>query len=987
MSKETIAKRLQEAGLDNERFIQCRPGEKASIDHTTLPPEQVHGNYGIYATAGDRLVIIDRDDYGDLEDKSGLNALADLPPTLEQSSPHRGGTHELYAVKETDDGRLVAEVLEDESGTMNLNPTYGEIRVANQYVVGAGSQLDGCDKGWCDECSTEDGGRYIVRDRPIAEISAEQLVDVLRRDPTYDDDEDETEENDYTPPNIDTDNAPRMEADNAEIIAYALNESGHDKLQRVWRGDYSDYGGDRSEAESGLAAMLSFWLQGDRKAVERAMAGRDLPESIDPPRLKKWPERQDDSYRESVLGGVDVATEYYDPSTLEDKVRAKEITETAPRTASWDDIRDAYSIDEIDDKKARHYAATKLKDERDFATPRDTQNLHVYDPDTGVFEREGETIVDAILARELGVHYSQHEKTEILGKLRALTYVNRDELNAGARDEWLLCVENGVLDLETRELHDHSPAYLFTKRAPVAYDPDAECEHFDQFVSDIVRRVEDKHVLYEMVGLSLWPTYNPSKFLILFGEGANGKSTFFEVVEGLLGSENISGWELKDLADNRFAGSSLVGKFANIAPDMSAVKIQDMGAIKTLTGGDTTMVEQKGQPAFEFTNSATMLFGANRPPVLGETTTAIKRRIVPIHLPYRFTEEEDDGNPDARDRDELLEELTTDTELSGLLNAALDGLDRLREHGDVSLPETLDERLEYYEQFSDPIKEFALSCLTSPATGNIRKSVVYDAYKQFCEANDYTIKSNEVFFRMLRQTTVHYSESRVRWSGDRERVLRSAAFTDAGLQYVHDEVEISTEGSATSAATLSSLSDGDSGVTVEARVEDVDTDTPDQIAQRVTLVDTSRSMEAVVWDDAGQPELEADECYRLKNVYVKEYEDKLSLNINDRSGVVSIGAGVGNAPTADPGANAEIDDVGDTSAAATDDGKSPAVPTIIQLVTMKQGDTGRGAPHEAVLWKAVSDKGLTPDKAEHALQTALDQGSIYEEAENHYRAA
>jgi hypothetical protein len=107
MSRETVVARLEEAGLDTERFINVNKGQKGTFDHTQYPPSDVSGNYGIYTNAEDALAIFDVDDYDDLEDKSGLAALADLEPTFEQQSPH-GGVHRLYRV-ETDDGRPIAE--------------------------------------------------------------------------------------------------------------------------------------------------------------------------------------------------------------------------------------------------------------------------------------------------------------------------------------------------------------------------------------------------------------------------------------------------------------------------------------------------------------------------------------------------------------------------------------------------------------------------------------------------------------------------------------------------------------------------------------------------------------------------------------------------------------------------------------------------------------------------------------------------------------
>jgi len=302
MSNDTpiqqITRRLEEAGLSAERFIQCKQGSKKSVDHTQKAAEDIDGQYGIYANATDGLAILDIDDYGEFDDTGGMAALAELPPTLEQKSAH-DGTHRFYAVEPTPGGRLIAAVFEDAFGVKNPKPSWGEVRVANQYVVGAGSQLDGCDKDGCEECEKPDGGHYsLASDRQIAAVTADQLVEVLKADANYADVDDEEEEGQE---------APTIDADDDEILEHAL--ACDEKLNRLWDGDYSDYRGDdgvdRSRAESALAMKLAFWFQGDKSTVERMM---------DRARTKKWAERTDDSYRDSILTAVDAQTEYYDPS-------------------------------------------------------------------------------------------------------------------------------------------------------------------------------------------------------------------------------------------------------------------------------------------------------------------------------------------------------------------------------------------------------------------------------------------------------------------------------------------------------------------------------------------------------------------------------------------------------------------------------------------------------------------------------------------------
>jgi len=305
--RDVIQSRFEEAGLSENRYVSVEDGSKECLDHDTRYSSPSDGNYGIYAIAKDNLLILDVDDYGDIEDKSGLTALTKLDPTLEQTSPH-GGTHRIYEVPPTDDGRLIAALLKDKFGTKqgNLTASWGEARVANQYIVAAGSELTSCDKDWHD-CSEDGEGKYTIgADREIATIEPETVLKVLSEDPEL---SEETEQDD----DESTDAPDESPEDPEDILEYALNESDDEKLKRLWNGDYSDYGGDRSEAESALAYKLAFWLQGDKQAVRRAMDRADL---------QKWSDRDDDSYRNSVLEAVDECNEYFEPVDAESREKA-----------------------------------------------------------------------------------------------------------------------------------------------------------------------------------------------------------------------------------------------------------------------------------------------------------------------------------------------------------------------------------------------------------------------------------------------------------------------------------------------------------------------------------------------------------------------------------------------------------------------------------------------------------------------------------------
>ena len=199
-------------------------------------------------------------------------------PTLEVLSGSGQGPHETY--------RNAGDV-----ANARVGDNLGEIRAENWYVVAPGSVHP-------------TGGVYHVRKhRDIATLSDEDLDDSMRpASSRRDRDESESPVQDLDGegdrPNDDT-------IDERLERAFANSHDG-DRIQAVWNGRYRAAGfDDRSAAEFWLANRLDSWVARGDHTVVRQLLNRA--------NLQKWPERPDDSYRDSVLSEVGHQDWYYDP--------------------------------------------------------------------------------------------------------------------------------------------------------------------------------------------------------------------------------------------------------------------------------------------------------------------------------------------------------------------------------------------------------------------------------------------------------------------------------------------------------------------------------------------------------------------------------------------------------------------------------------------------------------------------------------------------
>lgn len=235
------------------------------------------------------------------------------------------------------------------------------------------------------------------------------------------------------------------------------------------------------------------------------------------------------------------------------------------------------------------------------------------------------------------------------------------------------------------------------------------------------------------------------KALLLMGDGANGKTTLLRLFLAFLGKKNCAKQPLQILMINRFAVGHLYGKLANIYDDLPDIALKNIGFFKMLTGEGTVSAEFKFKDRFDFENYAKMIFTCNIIPPCPEDTTAFFRRWLIINFPNEFLPESPKTDPD------LLGKLTTPEELSGLLNWALDGLNRLIKNKKFSTGGTVEEIRARYLASAEPVKSFAENCLEPEENNVVPKDDVYNAFLDYCKLMGIKSVAKGVFSQRLPQ--------------------------------------------------------------------------------------------------------------------------------------------------------------------------------------------------------------------------------------------
>lgn len=237
--------------------------------------------------------------------------------------------------------------------------------------------------------------------------------------------------------------------------------------------------------------------------------------------------------------------------------------------------------------------------------------------------------------------------------------------------------------------------------SPTRYNPDAYCERADQFLDFLTCNDKDLRMLVEeMLGHVLMTHDFPHRAFFLTGEaGGNGKSTFIEMVRGMIGSSLVASVPLTKFDSDDTSLATLAGKLVNLADDVDASYLENSGNFKSLVSGDTILVRPIYTGAFELKNTASFIFTCNETPRFKDRTGGLARRMVVIPCENKLAE---------KDFDLSLKDFLRHNEntRSYVLNLAIQGAARLKKNRDFSYSERAERATKEYLLGNDLIAQF-----------------------------------------------------------------------------------------------------------------------------------------------------------------------------------------------------------------------------------------------------------------------------------------
>lgn len=309
-------------------------------------------------------------------------------------------------------------------------------------------------------------------------------------------------------------------------------------------------------------------------------------------------------------------------------------------------------------------------------------------------------------------------------------------------------VEDNVVDYDC----GFTPFYL-----DVTYNHEAYDQHVDKFLNFLTcNRKDERIVLEEILGHILLVDRFPHKIFFLTGSGANGKSTFVEMITKWTG-ELSSHVDIANFDDGTSL-ASLVGKVVNVADDVDAIYLEKSKNLKTMASGNTVGTRAIYSQPITLRNTATLIFTANEPPVFKDKSDGIGRRLVIIPFENKVKER-------IYNLDELL---STDNAKSYLLNLGLAGIKRIYDNKlEISTSDTISEATKQYYLDNDSVLAYLNDY---PAIDNNPIGTVYEAYEEYCEESNLKAISRTKFSRRL--SSLGYTIISTTLLGKKVRVLR-----------------------------------------------------------------------------------------------------------------------------------------------------------------------------------------------------------------------
>lgn len=323
-------------------------------------------------------------------------------------------------------------------------------------------------------------------------------------------------------------------------------------------------------------------------------------------------------------------------------------------------------------------------------------------------------------AEQLGVGDVTAQHYEFIDKLyrQFLAAAHFEEIETDT-EKVLINLRNGTFEISAsaQQLRVFDPADFLKHQLQFQYDEAAKAPKFQAYLARVLPEPELQNIVAEYFGYIFTRNLKLEKALLLYGGGANGKSVLFDVMNALLGKENTANYSLADLMQEHNR-AQIANKLLNYGSEINAAVTKDV--FKNLVSCEPIMARLKYGNSFLMENYAKLCFNCNELPRDIEQTDAYFRRL--LIVPFRVTIPEEE-------QDKELARKIIASELSGVFNWVLAGLQRLLKRKRFTDSEIVRDTIKAYREEADSVACFLNESELKP-DGLLKE--VYAGYRAYC---------------------------------------------------------------------------------------------------------------------------------------------------------------------------------------------------------------------------------------------------------------
>ena len=334
-----------------------------------------------------------------------------------------------------------------------------------------------------------------------------------------------------------------------------------------------------------------------------------------------------------------------------------------------------------------------------------------------------------------------------LKEARPMIQIEQRVLDA---DEFLLNLPSGTCDLRTGAVREHNAQDYITKQTAV--DPSGDgmdvwedaLQTFFQGDADLIRYVQ------EIVGLAAIGKVYIEALVIAYGEGRNGKSTFWNTIARVLGT----------YSGNMSADTLTVGCKRNVKPELAEAKGKRMiiaaeleegmrlntSNVKQLCSTDEIYAEKKYKAPFSYVPTHTLVLYTNHLPRVGAIDQGTWRRLIVIPFNAKI-----EGKADIKNYSDFLFKMAG----GAVLQWIIEGAKRVIA-GDYKIvqPRVVQDAIQKYKENNDWLAHFLDDCCEVGDDFEAKSGEFYNAYRSYClQMGEYT-RSTTDFYSALESTGV-----------------------------------------------------------------------------------------------------------------------------------------------------------------------------------------------------------------------------------------